>query len=55
MHPHLTYAQMMPGIAAGGRQGIIEGLPIATHLLDALAWLDPRHALPAELRADLRR
>ncbi len=54
MHPHLTYAQMMPGLAAGGRQGIIEGLPIVTHVLDALAALDQRQALPAADRSALR-
>jgi hypothetical protein len=54
MHPHLTFAQMMPGIAAGGRQGIIEGLPLVTELLDALAVMDARGALPAELRQQLR-
>jgi hypothetical protein len=54
MNPHLTFAQMMPGIAAGGRQGIIEGLPIATDLLDALAWMDARHAIPAADRIAIR-
>ncbi len=49
MHPHLTFAQMMPGWAAGSRQGIIEGLPLTTRLPDAVAQLplsaDERHAL----------
>ena len=55
MHPHLTFAQMMPGLAAGGRQGIIEGLPLATRLLDAVAWLDARDALTDSDRRELRR
>lgn len=55
MHPHLTYAQMMPGIAAGGRQGIIEGLAISTQLLDAIGWLDQRDALAHHERSELRR
>jgi hypothetical protein len=54
MAPHLTYAQQMPGLAAGGRQGIIEGLPIVLQLLDALAALEARSALPAEDRLALR-
>jgi hypothetical protein len=55
MHPHLTFAQMMPGLAAGGRQGIIEGLPLTTRLLDAIAWLDGRDALTPSDRRKLRR
>jgi hypothetical protein len=54
MNAHLSFAQMMPGIAAGGRQGIIEGLPIATDLLDALAWLDARDAIPRVDRSAIR-
>jgi hypothetical protein len=54
MLPHLTFAQMMPGLAAGGRQGIIEGVPLCTDLLDALAWLEQRGALSKELRRALR-
>lgn len=45
---------MMPGIAAGGRQGIIEGLPLVTRLLDAIAVLEQRGALDAEDRRALR-
>jgi hypothetical protein len=54
MHPHLTYAQMMPGIAAGGRQGIIEGLPLTLKLLDAIAMLEQRGTLHQPDRAALR-
>jgi hypothetical protein len=54
MNAHLTFSQMMPGIAAGGRQGIIEGLPIATDLLDALAWMDARDAIPVADRVSIR-
>lgn len=55
MHPHLTFAQMMPGLAVGGRQGIIEGLPLVTELLDALAWLDARDVFSGQDRRELRR
>jgi hypothetical protein len=54
MSPHLTFAQMMPGLAAGGRQGIIEGVPLCAELLDAIAWLEQRQALPVKLRQALR-
>jgi hypothetical protein len=55
MNPHLTFAQMMPGLAAGGRQGIIEGLPIATDLLDALSWLESRSAISQDDHREIRR
>lgn len=54
MNPHLTFAQMMPGWAAGGRHGIIEGLPLALRLPDALARLDAAGALNADDRRALR-
>ncbi|MBI5396646.1 MAG: alginate lyase family protein [Verrucomicrobia bacterium] len=54
MNPHLTFAQMMPGWAAGGRQGIIEGLPLATRLVDVLAQLDAGGAFTAGERYALR-
>ena len=54
MNPHLTFAQMMPGWSAGGRQGIIEGLPIVRRLLDALAEFDSAGALSVEERRSLR-
>ena len=54
MNPHLTFAQMMPGWVAGGRQGVIEGLPLATELLDAIAWMDQRGVFTSVERESLR-
>lgn len=36
MNPNMNYAQGVPGLYSGGRQGIIETVPLATRVLDSV-------------------
>lgn len=48
MNPHMKYAQRIPGINQGSRQGIIETVCLAIKVLDAAALLRQSGILPPE-------
>jgi hypothetical protein len=46
MNPNMKYAQGIPGLCAGARQGIIETVPLATKVVDAVGLLETSASWP---------